>query len=598
MHLWKSRGILFGGLLLFSCVGQAAQFVVESLDPAGFGFEDTTPVAPVGGNDGTTLGQQRLNVLQRAGEIWAAYLFSAVPIRVEALFTDLGGAPGGYALAGASAIDLEIGFANAPLSNVLYPVALANSLAGVDLEPTANDIYVQINIAPDTDPALPSWYYGFDGNTPANRTDLLDVLLHEIGHGLGFFSLVDLSNGSFFLNTFDVYSLNLFDTEAGLAWGDMRNNQRKNSLKNDPFLVWTGPYTTASSRKQLNLVRAIAVTTPPSVFGEILYEPAGFGPAVPAAGVSGLLVPVDDGTAPVTDACEPIQNTAELAGSIAYIDRGTCLFSEKVLNAQQNGAIAVIVANNVTGGPVAMGGDDIVNGIPITIPSVSVSLEDGQALLAQSPGVELTIGVPSTAGLAGTNGGFVRMYAPDPAEDGSSVSHFSASADPNLLMEPAINAGLPEHLDLSLPLLKDIGWVVINIPVPYLTYDFWVDETFTPSASLTAQGDDPDGDGVLNVEEYFFNGDPEVPDRDTLPRMELVGANPEVVYTRTKLATDLEYAYEISTDLENWTDAEEGTDYLLEDVTDLGYQAEQVRLTLVAPASNSRIMVRLRVVAL
>ena len=50
-------------------------------DPAGVGFNDATVVAPVGGNPGITLGQQRLNAFQAAANKWGATLTSAVHIR-------------------------------------------------------------------------------------------------------------------------------------------------------------------------------------------------------------------------------------------------------------------------------------------------------------------------------------------------------------------------------------------------------------------------------------------------------------------------------------------------------------------------------------
>ncbi len=69
-----------------------AQFVIVNLNAPGVGFNDPTPVAPVGGNTGTTLGQQRLIAFEHAAQIWSARLDSAVPIRIRAQFTSL--APG------------------------------------------------------------------------------------------------------------------------------------------------------------------------------------------------------------------------------------------------------------------------------------------------------------------------------------------------------------------------------------------------------------------------------------------------------------------------------------------------------------------------
>ncbi|HMO79436.1 MAG TPA: carboxypeptidase regulatory-like domain-containing protein [Pyrinomonadaceae bacterium] len=54
--------------------------------------------------------------------------------------------------------------------------------------------------------------------------------------------------------------------------------------------------------------------------------------------------------------------------------------------------------------------------------------------------------------------GRVELFAPNPIQGGSSLSHFSSAATPNLLMEPSINLGLPLDLDLTRQLMRDIGW--------------------------------------------------------------------------------------------------------------------------------------------
>jgi hypothetical protein len=71
------------------------------------------------------------------------------------------------------------------------------------------------------------------------------------------------------------------------------------------------------------------------------------------------------------------------AGAIALVDRGPtgCSFLQKVHNAQDAGAVGVIIANNVTGTPGAMAGEDHT----IEIPTAMVSLEDGVAIKASLP---------------------------------------------------------------------------------------------------------------------------------------------------------------------------------------------------------------------
>ena len=76
------------------------------------------------------------------------------------------------------------------------------------------------------------------------------------------------------------------------------------------------------------------------------------------------------------DACSVIVNGG--SGKIIMIDRGTCLFADKILAAQQAGAVAVIMVNNVPSDPIIMGG---VNA-GITIPGVMISQADGALIKA------------------------------------------------------------------------------------------------------------------------------------------------------------------------------------------------------------------------
>ncbi|MCC6840455.1 MAG: T9SS-dependent M36 family metallopeptidase [Flavobacteriales bacterium] len=119
------------------------------------------------------------------------------------------------------------------------------------------------------------------------------------------------------------------------------------------------------------------VNSPGAVAGTYPIEVAGFGPVLPPDGITADLALVQDNSAPFTDACEQITNGAALAGKIAVVDRGTCTFVSKVQALQAEGALAVVVVNNVGGAPITMGGDDPGD---ITIPSVMVSLSEGQTI--------------------------------------------------------------------------------------------------------------------------------------------------------------------------------------------------------------------------
>jgi subtilisin family serine protease len=78
-----------------------------------------------------------------------------------------------------------------------------------------------------------------------------------------------------------------------------------------------------------------------------------------------------------------------LSGKIALVSRGTCSFSTKIRNAQNAGAVAVLVGNNVGGGPIAMGQDGTPN--QPTIPAYMLSMADAGAVKA-SNGASITIG--------------------------------------------------------------------------------------------------------------------------------------------------------------------------------------------------------------
>ncbi len=103
---------------------------------------------------------------------------------------------------------------------------------------------------------------------------------------------------------------------------------------------------------------------------------AGFGPSLSVIGLTGDVVVVDDGVGTTTDACEAVIN--DLTGNIALIDRGDCTFVLKITNAQNAGAIGVIIANNVGTSIFTMADDG--NGATVTIPSVFIGQGDGIAI--------------------------------------------------------------------------------------------------------------------------------------------------------------------------------------------------------------------------
>lgn len=430
-----------------------ATITVVNVDGPGEGFNDPTPAAPIGGNPGTTKGQQRLIAFQFAADIWGATLDSNVQIFVTAAFNPLGANVLGSA--GTTFVFSGFGsifpFPGAQVPNTWYHSALADKLAGAELNPGFADINAQFSSNFD-------FYLGLDNNHGA-RNDLVAVLLHELAHGLGFSAFVNSSTGANFAGRTDIFSRFTFDNTTGLLWSNMTNAQRQASAINFSNLVWAGPNVTADVPSVLSFGSPIVrINSPAAISGSKQFGTAAFGPSITAPGITAPVVLVNDGVAPTSDGCETL-TPGSLTGKIALIDRGTCGFAVKTKIAQDAGAVAVIIANNVAGAPPGMAGVDPT----ITIPTVSVTLADGNAIKAQlAGGVSATLGVDLSIRAGADPSGKARLFAPNPVQPGSSVSHFDTIASRNLLMEPVINADLTHSVkapqDLTLEQLRDIGW--------------------------------------------------------------------------------------------------------------------------------------------
>lgn len=108
--------------------------------------------------------------------------------------------------------------------------------------------------------------------------------------------------------------------------------------------------------------------------------PSSFGPALTENPTTGQLAVYENASGIGSDACETSRGS--LAGKVALVDRGTCNFTTKVMNAQKAGAVAVIIVNNVDGGASSPGGTER----RVKIPSAMVSKVDGSALKSLAAG--------------------------------------------------------------------------------------------------------------------------------------------------------------------------------------------------------------------
>jgi hypothetical protein len=449
-----------------------ANIVIINLDGPGEGFNDPTPAAPVGGNSGTTKGQQRLIAFQYAASIWGATLDSNTTIRIQAAFNPLG--PNVLGSAGATHFVSDFGsvglYPGPEFPNTWYFAALADKRAGIDLLPSANDINTQFS-------SDFNFYLGLD-NQHGPLNDLVAVLLHEFGHGLNFANAVNEVNGRNLGATAanpnggqtDIFARYTFDNTTGLSWDQMNQVQRQASAINFGRVVWVGSnVNTAIPRVLLFGSPEVRVLTPAAIAGDYQFGTAAFGPPITTltSQITGSVVAaVDAVTADgptTTDGCTALTNAAAIAGNIALIERGTCGFVVKAKVAQDAGARGVIIYNNAANaaaGPPGMAGVDPT----VVIPSVSLSRTDGLKVLGQLPNVTILIRKDLSIRAGADELGRARLFMPNPVQSGSSGSHYDSIAFKNLLMEPSINGDLTHDVssangnDLTLELLRDIGW--------------------------------------------------------------------------------------------------------------------------------------------
>lgn len=456
---------LLAAALALACVNvaHAADIVPINADAAGAGLNDTTPAAPVGGNPGTTVGEQRRIAYQFAADLWGAVLESPAEIRVQASFQPLRCDASGTVL-GSAGTSVVYRLSGPGLPDTWFHAALADALIGEDLQAGVGvDIVSRFNSSfgntnPDGSACSPGsgWYYGLDGNTPAGKTNFLNVVMHEIAHGLGFSGFGSVSTGAPFAGFPDIYSMFVFDNVSQRSWYDpgMDNTGRRNAVIGGN-LVFRGANVTSQVPMVLSekvVLRASGTLTAAYSFGT-----AAFGAEATAANFTGSVALANDGSAAPTQGCAASPAGA-YAGKVAIIDRGGCTFESKAKHAEDAGAVAVVIANNVAG-TINMAEDP---NVAATVPTVMVSLADGAAIKAALPGVNLAIGtVPGL--LAGADPlGYASLYSPNPVQPGSSFSHYDTSAVPNALMEPAITASLAANynVDLTPALFTDEGWTL------------------------------------------------------------------------------------------------------------------------------------------
>jgi len=264
-------------------------FVIVNANDPGVGFNDPTPAAPVGGNPGTTLGEQRLYAFTYAADQWGATLTSTIPIVISAQMTPLDCNSTSAVLGSAGASSVFRNFPNAPKANTWYSYALANKLAGA-YQGTLNAPQINANFNSNLGQTGcldgQFFYLGVDNQPGPSQIDFVTVLLHEMGHGLGFQTYTNGQTGAQnggFPSIWDYY---LMGTATGKLWKDMTNAERRASAISVNQLAWTGPIVMAALPGVLTQGTPTFTVSGPaagSAAGASALGLASFGPAITKA---------------------------------------------------------------------------------------------------------------------------------------------------------------------------------------------------------------------------------------------------------------------------------------------------------------------------
>lgn len=168
---------------------------------------------------------------QAAVDIWSANFSSSVPVTIEATW----GRSTSYGVLGSARPgNYFSGFDGAPDQSLWYPSALANALAGKDLDTENPEMVIQVN-------SMATWDTRNDGTPRTNEYDLESVFLHEMAHGLGFLS-TDSYDSFFGYGTIEQPTP--YDAYAQLADGRRLSDLPSPSLELGKALtstlVWSG----------------------------------------------------------------------------------------------------------------------------------------------------------------------------------------------------------------------------------------------------------------------------------------------------------------------------------------------------------------------
>lgn len=160
-----------------------------------------------------------------------------------------------------------------------------------------------------------------------------DVVAHEWGH-----AYTEYTSGLIYQ-----WQPGALNEAYSDMWGNTLDfiNARENTTDD---VARTDGHCSAETRGDISLT----INSPADVAGDCPAAAASFGPVFPTAGVTSDIVvgtdAADEAGPSTTDGCSTLENAADVDGKFVLVDRGTCPFTQKVENAENAGALGVVIA--------------------------------------------------------------------------------------------------------------------------------------------------------------------------------------------------------------------------------------------------------------
>lgn len=182
---WKKEGIKLPPTVCYASTDSAHSYVQPPLEylqrlKLGSTKQSSIEVSYVG------FSFEAQQAFQYAVDIWQKLVYSPIPIRMQANYKSLSAG----VLGSCGPADYYHNFNSTQIWNCYYPVAMVEKMLGEEVNATTDfDIVASFN------KDFTNWYFGTDGNTPANKYDFVSTVLHELAHGLGFSGFFYSVNG-------------------------------------------------------------------------------------------------------------------------------------------------------------------------------------------------------------------------------------------------------------------------------------------------------------------------------------------------------------------------------------------------------------------